>query len=127
MELIECIEKYWESIRLLRNDERVMIGFIKSEYITKEMQINYMKVNSGNYRVVLFHGKFAGYIGVIENDIRICTHPAFQGRGIGKMMINECIDIWPNAFAKIKIENEASIKLFESCGFMKKFYMLTKE
>jgi L-amino acid N-acyltransferase YncA len=127
MEVVECIEKYWESIRVLRNDERVLPGFIKSEYITKEMQIKYMKVNSGNYRVALFHGKFAGYIGVIENDIRICTHPAFQGRGMAKMMINECIDIWPNAFAKIKIKNEASIKLFESCGFMKKFYILTKE
>jgi L-amino acid N-acyltransferase YncA len=36
-------------------------------------------------------------------------------------------EMWPNAFAKVKLNNTASIKLFESCGFSKKFYMLTKD
>ena len=43
MELIECTKEYWEFIRVLRNDKRVQVGFIKSDYITPEMQINYMK------------------------------------------------------------------------------------
>ena len=43
MELVKCTEQYWEFIRTLRNDKRVLDGFIKSTYITKEMQLNYMK------------------------------------------------------------------------------------
>lgn len=64
--------------------------------------------------------------GVVEDDIRVCTHPDFQGKGVGKFMINKCMEIWPNASAKVKINNEVSLRLFESCGFIKKFYYLTK-
>ena len=85
-----------------------------------------MKNYSQYYRIALVGNKPAGYVGVIEDDIRVCTHPDFQGNGIGKFMINECMNIWPSAFAKVKIDNKASIKLFESCGFAKNFYVLTK-
>ena len=57
----------------------------------------------------------------------MCTHPDFQGKGVGKFMINKCIEIWSTAFAKVKVNNEASLKLFESCGFTKKYYYLTKD
>ena len=29
MELVECTTEYWEFVRVLRNDERVLSGFIK--------------------------------------------------------------------------------------------------
>ena len=127
MELINCTPQYWEFVRTLRNDERVLDGFIKSVYITEEMQIKYMKNHSEYYRIAKVDGKPAGYVGVIDDDIRVCTHPDFQGRGVGKFMINECMKIWPTAFAKVKLNNEASIKLFEACGFTKKFFILTKD
>ena len=66
-------------------------------------------------------------VGVINEDIRVCTHPDHQGKGIGKFMINESYKIWPTAFAKVKLDNKLSIKLFESCGFTKKYYILTKK
>ena len=71
--------------------------------------------------------KPAGYVGVIEDDIRVCTHPDYQGKGVGKFMINEIMKEYPTAFAKVKIDNEISMKLFEACGFTKKFYILTKD
>ena len=126
MELVKCTEQYWEFIRTLRNDKRVLDGFIKSTYITKEMQLNYMKKNNKYFHVALINQTPVGYVGVIEDDIRVCTHPNYQGKGVGKFMINKCMEIWPTAFAKVKVNNEASIKLFESCGFTKKFYILTK-
>lgn len=126
MELVKCTEQYWEFIRTLRNDKRVLDGFIKSTYITKEMQLSYMKNNNQYFRVALINETPVGYVGVIKDDIRVCTHPNYQGKGVGKFMINKCMEIWPTAFAKVKINNEASIKLFESCGFTKKFYILTK-
>jgi ribosomal protein S18 acetylase RimI-like enzyme len=86
-----------------------------------------MKTHSQFYRISLVNSKPAGYVGVIEDDIRVCTHPDFQGLGVGKFMINQCMNIWPTAFAKVKIDNEASMKLFEACGFTKKYYILTKD
>ncbi len=121
MELVDCIEKYWEFIRILRNDKRVLDGFIESTYITKEMQLSYMKKYSQFYRVALINNQPCGYIGVINDDIRICTHPNFQGKGVGKFMLREILKIFPNAFGKVKIENEASRKLFTSVGFKEKF------
>lgn len=126
MELVECSKEYWEFIRVLRNDKRVLEGFIKSTYITKEMQQDYMSKNNSHFRIALIDNIPVGYVGVIEDDIRVCTHPNYQGKGIGKFMINKCMEIWPTAFAKVKINNKASLKLFEACGFTKKFYILTK-
>ena len=124
--LDSCKEEYWEFVRVLRNDKRVLGGFIESTYVTGQMQIKYMENYSQYYRIALVGDKPAGYVGVIKDDIRVCTHPDFQGKGIGKFMINECMNTWPSAFAKVKIDNKASIKLFEACGFAKKFYVLTK-
>ena len=45
MELVECKEEYWEFVRLLRIDQRVIDGFIKTDYISEEMQKEYMKKN----------------------------------------------------------------------------------
>lgn len=127
MELVECSKEYWEFVRVLRMDKRVVDGFIDNSEITSEMQERYMRIHSSNYRIALVDGKPAGYVGVIEDDIRVCTHPDFQGKGVGKFMINKCMEIWPTAFAKVKLDNEASLRLFDACGFTKKFYILTKD
>ena len=118
MELVECREQYWEFVRELRMDSRVASGFIETTPITKEQQANYMSNNSQHYRIALVDGQPAGYVGVLNDDIRVCTHPNFQGMGVGKFMINECMNIWPTAYAKVKHGNEASSKLFLSCGFV---------
>ena len=126
MELVNCTEEYWEFVRLLRMDERVVNGFIQTSEITPSQQIAYMTKYAEHYRIALVDGIPAGFVGVIDDDIRVCTHPDFQKIGLGKFMITECMKIWPTAFAKVKLDNLASIKLFESCGFTKKFYILTK-
>lgn len=127
MELVKCEEQYWEFVRTLRLDERVIDGFIKTSFITSEQQKSYMNTYHTCYRIALVDGKPAGFVGVIDDDIRVCTHPDYQGKGVGKFMINECMKIWPTAFAKVKLDNEASVKLFEACGFSKKFFILTKD
>ncbi len=117
MELVRCTTKYWEFVRQLRMDDRVIGGFLETTAITEEQQNKYMIGNAHNYRIALVDGKPAGYVGVIEDDIRVCTHPDFQGMGVGKFMIEECMKIWPTAYAKVKHGNIASDKLFLSCGF----------
>ena len=127
MQLNECKKEYWEFIRVLRNNKIVQDGFIKSIHITKEMQLKYMKTHSQFYRVALYKNEPCGYVGVLNNDIRICTHPEYQGKGIGKFMLNEIIKIYPNAYAKIKVGNKASINLFSSVGFKEEFIIFKYE
>ena len=121
MELKECTKEYWEFIRVLRNDKRVQEGFINTNPITEEMQINYMTKYSQFYRIATIDNQPCGYVGVIDNDIRICTHPTFQGKGIGKFMLKEIMKIFPLAYGKVKIDNEVSLNLFSSVGFKEKF------
>lgn len=127
MEFVECSPQYWDFIRKLRNDKRVQDGFVETGKITAEQQIEYMKVNSTNYRVALINGSPAGYIGVLQDDIRVCTHPEYQGKGVGRFMVEKSLEIWPNAVAKVKVNNIKSVKLFEACGFKKKYFIFTKE
>lgn len=108
-------------------DGRVSHAFIDNCQITPEAQEQYMMQNSQYYRVCLFDGQPAGYVGVIENDIRICTHPDFQGRGIGLFMLNEINKLFPHAIAKIKVTNLASLKLFEKAGFEVRYLLLEKD
>lgn len=124
--LIRNEEPFWESIRQLRNNEKIKKGFIKQKTIDEETHFNFMKKYGANYYVCLIDNSFAGFVGQIDGDIRVATHPDFQGRGIAKFMINELIKKHPNSFAKIKINNQASLKLFEKCGFEKKYYVLEK-
>ena len=127
LKLVDCGPEYWNFVRVLRQDERVAEGFIETTPIEYQQQQIYMQKYNKNYRIALVDGEPAGYVGVIDDDIRICVHPAFQKRGVGKFMINECMKIWPSAFAKVKIDNEASLKLFKSCGFTEKYLILTKD
>jgi ribosomal protein S18 acetylase RimI-like enzyme len=127
MELIKNNYIYWESIRNLRNMDGVRQGFVQQNIISQEDHEEYMKKNSHFFWICVDKGEFLGYTGVIENDIRVATHPNYQGRGVGKFMINEIMKVSPNAFAKVKLENEPSLRLFESCGFKKKYYILEKE
>ena len=117
LKLVNCDEQYWEFVRELRLDFRVVIGFLNSNHIDPNQQKEYMTEHSDSYRIALVDGVPAGYVGVVENDIRVCTHPEFQGKGVGKFMIDEIIKIWPNAEAKVKKNNRISAQLFTSCGF----------
>ena len=126
-EVVKCSEKYWEFVRNLRNNIEVLGGFINKNHITKNQQAEYMKKNSKYFIIGLINGEPAGYFGVIDKDIRICTHPEFQKNGLGKFMLDELQKIWPDSIAKIKIENNASIKLFESAGYEPIFLIMKQK
>lgn len=123
LKLVDCDKQYWDFVRVLRMDERVLGGFIEKMEITPEQQTAYMTKYSDCFRIALLNNKPVGYFGVIEDDIRICVHPDYQKNGIGKFLVNNCFEIWPSALAKIKIKNKSSQKLFESCGYKKEYYL----
>lgn len=124
--LVNCTKEYWEFVRILRNDDRVQDGFIAKVAITTEQQELYMNIHSNHYRIALCDDKPAGYVGVIDDDIRICTHPDYQGLGIGKFMLEGIMKAYPSAYGKVKIDNFASKNLFKSLGFKETFIIFTK-
>jgi len=126
LKFVDNTHEYWEFIRCLRNDERVKHGFIQQKHISEDSHLKYMEKYGIFYHICLYNEQPAGYCGVIDDDIRIAVHPDFQGKGTGSFMINELMKIYPSAFAKVKIENQASMRLFEKCGFKKKYYILER-
>jgi ribosomal protein S18 acetylase RimI-like enzyme len=127
LRLVTNNSKYYEFIRELRNHTDNLSGFIIQTNITKEDQIKYMEKYEKFYYIAINESEIpVGFIGVVDNDIRVAVHPDFKNQGVGKFMVNEIINNYPNSIAKIKIDNTASIKLFESCGFKTKFLIMSK-
>jgi len=127
LEMVAATDNYFKFIRELRNDPITSEGFINRELISEDSHLEYMKEKSKFYRVCLLDGMPVGYIGVIDNDIRIAVHNDYRNNGIGTFMLNDILKHYPNSSAKIKVENLASIKLFEKLGFERKYYIYEKE
>ena len=124
MELVKNNYTYWEFVRNLRNLEGVREGFIQQAFIDPEQHQEYMKNYSDYFYICLYNNEPVGYIGIIDDDIRVATHPNFQGKGIGSFMVQEICKMHPTAVAKVKINNDASLNLFKKCGFKIKYYLL---
>ena len=124
IEVVRNEPQFYEFIRVLRNDERVKHGFIEQALITREQQTEYMAVHADQYVVALYDGDPAGYAGSVDGDIRVCTHPDYQGRGLGRALVEAITERFPNSRAKVRIENTASLRLFESCGFTVSYVLL---
>ena len=107
---------YYEFIRDLRNNPESNKGFIEQTYITEDMQAEYMNKHKDDYFLCLIDSVPAGYVGVIDNDIRVCTAPGIGKKGIGTFMLSHIKEMYPNATARVKEDNEASIALFKKSG-----------
>lgn len=124
--LIPNEEKYYEFIRELRTCDENTLGFINQEKISKEQQHEYMSKFGQFYYICLLEDSPVGFVGVIDDDIRVATKPGFKKMGVAKFMIIEIIKIFPNAKAKIKSNNFGSIALFKSCGFITEYVIMKK-
>jgi ribosomal protein S18 acetylase RimI-like enzyme len=118
-----------EYIRQLRNYHSE--NFANNHYISHFEHSNFMNIkNRENYYVAVceheypmfFYAQekklFAGFIGVINDDIRFAVHPLFERKGIGKHMLLFIKDKYPNAVGKVLHHNISSQKLFEKCDYI---------
>ena len=124
--LVRCNKKrYWDFVLELRNGLRE--GFVQQATIDPNNHHKYMAKHSRGYWICLDGDTPVGFIGVVDNDIRLATHPDHQGKGIGKFMVENFSMLYPEAVAKVKVENISSQKVFEACGFVTKYYVMEKE
>lgn len=126
-EIRSAAPRYWENIRNLRNDPAVVDGFIQKEHISCADHHDFMIKNHDNFVLCFVDDNFAGYGRVIDDDISVCVRPEYQKMGVAKFLVKNMIKWRPNAFAKVKINNAASLALFESLGFKKKYYILEQQ
>ena len=127
MELIKCSNlpgAHWDAILEIRNENRE--GFGDPSMIRSGAHCKYMFNHFSNYLLCVENDEVLGFIGHVNNDIRLATQKTYQKKGIGKFMVEGFMKKYPEALAKVKLDNEASLKLFERCGFNKKYYILEK-
>ncbi len=106
LQLINCIEEYWEFVRLLRIDPINQEGFFTQANITPEQQKEFMIHNWSKYKICLADGKPAGYVGLLNgHEITYCVHSEYHGMGIGSFMIKEFSKPFSSvdAFVKVKV------------------------
>jgi RimJ/RimL family protein N-acetyltransferase len=126
LKLVKNEPKFYEFIRFLRTTEENIDGFLNQNPISEIEQIKYMEKYNDCYYIAILDETPVGFVGVVDDDIRVATHPNFKKRGVAKFMINEIVKNFPRSSAKIKINNESSIKLFESCGFSTEFLIMKR-
>ena len=124
MELVLCNPEYWEIVYSLRINFKE--SFLTQKYFSLSEHEEFMSKNSQNYYICLLDKKPIGFIGTVSGDVRIAVCELYQKKGVGKFMLEKFLEKHPKGYARIKIDNEKSIKLFESCGFKKKHYILEK-
>ena len=125
-ELVEISNEFFEFVRRLRTDPRNADSFINNNEITFQNQIDYMEQHLKDYFVCLSQQTPVGFIGVVQGDIRLAVDHDFRNRGVATFMVKEISKLFPEASAKIRTSNVASIALFESVGFERQFYIYGK-
>ena len=118
LKLVENKPEYWDFIRVVRNDPVIQEGFVEVVDITPAQQASYMTFYNDNYWVCLnWDGQPIGYIGEIEDDIRLAVIEEAQRNGVAMFMVKGLMELRPDSYAKMKHDNIASKQLFEKAGF----------
>lgn len=118
MKLINNEDKYYDFIRILRNHKENIYGFLERIEITQEEQLKYMGKYKNNYYICIDENFTPlGWIGQVDNDIRLCVDPEYKGKGVGTFMLNKLHNLHPNAHAKVLNDNKDSNRVFIKCGF----------
>jgi ribosomal protein S18 acetylase RimI-like enzyme len=119
--IVPCTAIYWEFVRQLRTDARTRLGFVQQGEITRDEHFRFMTTYGNSYLIALEDGEPVGFAGSVEGDIRVCVDPGHQSHGIGKMLITDLKKRFPQAVARVKITNLPSQRLFQSCGYVRKY------
>jgi ribosomal protein S18 acetylase RimI-like enzyme len=108
---------YGEFIRKLRTHPKLRKAWIEKCTITEDQQIEYMYKHGNNYYVCMNEeNKLLGFVGVVDNDLRIAVLPNQQNTGIGRYILDFILKKYPNVKIKVRQNNKRGQKFFESCG-----------
>lgn len=108
--------RYWEYIRLVRNANGKCFG--NSDEVEVEEHYKFMSNHAGTYRVVLQGDEFMGFIGHVNNDVRLATNS--KGKGVAKYMWDRFIEEFASIDLEVKVlkDNGRSLSFFRKQGYV---------
>ncbi len=112
--LRQCTENDYKFILDLRNFFRNF--FFSTEEILWIDHTKFMDKHKDSYYICITDNTKAGFVGVVDGDIRLCTHLAFQRMGVGKFMLQKIYRMFPDSKGEIKSNNLSSIATFKAAG-----------
>ena len=130
LKLVKNNPSYWEFIRRLKNTDVSRANSVSSHIITPDEHKNYMKTYGEQYFICLKEDILVGYVGAnARGYISIAVAETARGQGLGKFMLKTYCSYEENANRRaiVSTSNDASLALFESCGFKKRYYIFEKE
>jgi ribosomal-protein-alanine N-acetyltransferase len=94
--------------------ENLCFKFPKSESIFREEKHKYLVAKDEN--------KVVGYIGIEKildekHIINLAVHPDYQGKGIGKRLLQQVLNDEEVFFLEVRTSNETARKIYERLGF----------
>ena len=117
LQLVQSEELYYQYIYYLGIHPLTKEGFMNQDEISIEDHNKFMDKHKEDYYICLCNGTPCGFVGSVDNDVRVCTDPSFQKKGIASFMLEKLRSMYPTATAQIKFDNLASIALFEKSDF----------
>jgi len=113
----------------LKNTDVARANSVSSHVITPGEHKDYMKAYGGQYFICLKDDTPVGYVGAnARGYISIAVAESARGQGLGKFMLKTYCSYEEKAHRRaiVSTSNEASLALFETCGFKKKYYIFEK-
>lgn len=117
LKLVKNSEEFYLFIRDLRTHPLNVSGFLERVEISDSQQFEYMKKHKNEYWICLSGDTPVGFVGVVDEDIRLAVDPNFKNKGIGTFMVGEILKINNIATAKVLLKNVSSQKTFEKNNF----------
>jgi ribosomal protein S18 acetylase RimI-like enzyme len=118
LKLVNNNTQYFEFIRQLRNDKLLSSGFIDQHEIAIDEQQKYMENHKDDYYIALLDNDPVGFIGIVDNDLRLAVKKEFQRKGVASFMIKKIVELYPDVDVQVKENNLASLEMFQKNGFI---------
>jgi hypothetical protein len=123
--------QYWEAIRHIRNHHRFYFG--QTEVIDAKTHREFMEKHWRTYRVAVCHvGRnhkddkggegeqpcVMGFIGQVQKDLRIATHPQYLKQGVADFMIRSFRREYPERSWKVRRMNHPTLAMARKLGLV---------
>ncbi len=128
--LVDNDATYWEFVRDLKNTDQARHNSVSTHIISREEHHKYMEIYGDRYYICVENDVPIGYVGTNAQDyVSIAVVSGHRGKGVGKYMLQSFRDKVKlhHLRAIVSITNEPSLRLFEACGFVKKYYIFEGE
>ena len=136
IKLINVSEEHWDFILSLRNEFFKHSFYEQKHAISKDEHYEYMKKQTTNPNfhqwIAASDGLPIGYIRILDHDINIMVDKKFQNKGVGTIMLKLVEEKakklgLKKLEARVLIENQNSLKLFQKNNFQIKMNQLEKK